>query len=138
MVGGSYGGGIQMTTVDPRIEAIVPTIAWNSLNNSLYAGKIFKTGWADTLFLALAATGARPNPLIPWGILTGNLFGLIGPSAQTALGSSGPTSLLTKLDAPSLYVQGTVDGLFELQQSIANAQTQLEENPTSVVPTPIR
>ncbi|MCB0930948.1 MAG: hypothetical protein KDB71_03495 [Mycobacterium sp.] len=129
MVGGSYGGGIQMTTVDPRIEAIVPTIAWNSLNNSLYAGKIFKTGWADTLFLALAATGARPNPLIPWGILTGNLFGLIGPSAQAALGSSGPTSLLTKLDAPSLYVQGTVDGLFELQQSIANAQTQLEENP---------
>lgn len=129
MIGGSYGGAIQLTTVDPRIEAIVPTIAWNSLNQSLYPDKTFKTGWADTLFLALATTGARPNPLIPWGILTGNLFGWLGPSAQAALGSSGPTSLLTKLDAPSLYVQGTVDGLFPLQQAIDNAQTQLEQNP---------
>ena len=29
MTGGSYGGGIQLTTVDPRIKAIIPEIGWN-------------------------------------------------------------------------------------------------------------
>ena len=38
MVGGSYGGGIQWVTAarDPRVDAIVPVISWNTLNSSLY------------------------------------------------------------------------------------------------------
>lgn len=129
MVGGSYGGGIQMTTVDPRIKAIIPAIAWNTLNQSIYPDQIFKTGWANALALALLSTGARVNTQIDLGILTGNLFGFISQTGQAVLGSSGPASLLTKLNAATLYVQGTVDGLFPLAQAIINAQTQLEENP---------
>jgi ABC-2 type transport system ATP-binding protein len=129
MVGGSYGGGIQMTTVDPRIKAVIPAIAWNTLNQSIYPDQIFKTGWANALALALLSTGARVNNQINMGILTGNLFGFISDSAQAVLGSSGPASLLTKLDAATMYVQGTVDGLFPLMQAIINAQTQLEQNP---------
>ena len=45
MVGGSYGGGIQLVTAaeDHRIDAIVPGIAWNSLLTSLYQDADFKT-----------------------------------------------------------------------------------------------
>ena len=35
MVGASYGGGIQLVTaaIDHRVDAIVPTIAWHTLNS---------------------------------------------------------------------------------------------------------
>jgi len=42
MAGGSYGGGIQLVTAatDPRVDAITPDIAWNSLVTSLYKEQI--------------------------------------------------------------------------------------------------
>lgn len=123
MTGGSYGGGIQLTTVDPRIDAIAPEIAWNSLLSSLYPVDAFKTGWGSILAAALAGTGARVNPAIYQGILTGALFGTLSPSAQAVLGSVGPTSLLTKEQAPTLLFQGIDDTLFPLAQSVANGQT---------------
>ncbi len=133
MAGGSYGGGIQMTTVDPRIKAVIPAIAWNSLNESLYPDQIFKTAWANALAFTLLGSGAsslsRVNSQIPLALLTGNLFGTITPTGQAVLTSSGPTSLLTKLNIPTMYVQGIVDALFPLAEAIENAQTQLEENP---------
>ena len=45
MVGGSYGGGIQLVTagIDPRVDVIVPGIAWNNLEDSLYPNQTFKT-----------------------------------------------------------------------------------------------
>ena len=50
MVGASYGGGIQLVTaaIDPRIDAIVPTIAWNNLNTSLDKNGAPKTSWGDS------------------------------------------------------------------------------------------
>ncbi|MGV1006732.1 MAG: CocE/NonD family hydrolase, partial [Candidatus Nanopelagicales bacterium] len=125
MVGGSYGGGIQMTTVDPRLDAIVPTIAWNSLNESLYPDGIFKTAWANTLALALLTSGARINGEIYPAVISGDIFGVISQTAQAVLGSSGPTALLNQLQAPTLLVQGIVDALFPLLQSVENAQTIL-------------
>ena len=66
MVGGSYGGGIQLVTatIDPRIDAIVPGIAWNTLNSSLYPKQAFKTAWGTLLILDLMEAGARINPQI--------------------------------------------------------------------------
>lgn len=125
MVGGSYGGGIQLTSAatDPRIDAIVPGISWNSLNNSLYPDGSFKTAYASLLLLSLVLSKARINNLIYEGIITGDLFGVLSNSAQALLASSGPTSLLNQLKAPTLLIQGTVDVLFTLQQAIDNAQT---------------
>ena len=136
MMGGSYGGGIQLTTVDPRIKSVVPSIAWNSLNQALYPTDVFKTAWANVLAFALlfppgnaASSLTRVNSQITQALLTGNLFGFISETAQAVLSSSGPTALLTKLSIPTMYDQGTVDALFPLQQALNNAQTQLEENP---------
>ncbi|MBB3749171.1 ABC-2 type transport system ATP-binding protein [Mycolicibacterium sp. BK634] len=125
MVGGSYGGGIQLTSAatDPRIDAIVPGISWNSLNNSLYPDGAFKTSYASLLLLSLVLSQARINNQIYLGIITGDLIGLLSQTAQAVLSSSGPTSLLNQLKAPTLLIQGTVDVLFTLQQAIDNAQT---------------
>jgi ABC-2 type transport system ATP-binding protein len=133
MMGGSYGGIIQMTTVDPRIKSIVPSIAANSLNNSLYPNGIFKSGWANNLAAALLLSGAssidRINSQVTEALITGNFLGFISEAAQAVLSSSGPTALLTKLNIPTMYVQGTHDALFPLQQALDNARTQLEQNP---------
>ncbi len=125
MVGGSYGGGIQMTTVDPRIDAIVPSITWNSLIEALYPNEIFKSAWATVLLLALVEGGARINTQIYEGVATGVLFNWLSQGSQAVLSSSGPTALLNNMKAPTMFIQGTADALFPLQQSLVNAETIL-------------
>ena len=133
MMGGSYGGGIQLTTVDPRVKSIVPSIAWNSLISSLYPDGIFKSAWANNLAEALLLTGAssinRINSLVTQALITGNLLGFVSETAQATFNAVGPTVLLSKLNIPTMYDQGIVDALFPLQQALDNAQTQLEQNP---------
>ncbi len=123
MTGGSYGGGIQLTTVDPRIDGLAPEIAWNSLLSSLNPDDTFKTGWGTILAAALAFTGARINPAIYQGILTGALFNFLSPGSQAVLGSVGPTVLLTKEQAPTMLFQGIHDTLFPLAESVTNGET---------------
>lgn len=137
MVGGSYGGGIQFTTaaIDPRIDAIVPSIAWNTLNESLYPDSTFKTVIGTELLLALVATGARFNGEIPPAIVTGDLFSWLSQSAQAVLSSAGPGILSANITAPTLFQQGTVDILFELDAANVNAQYILGRNPQLPVKT---
>jgi len=124
MVGDSYGGGIQLVSaaIDPRIDAIVPVIAWNTLTSSLYPNQAFKTAWSTLLVLGLVEAGARIDPQIYSGVLTGGLLGFLTPSQQALLANSGPGSLVSSITAPTLLIQGTVDGLFPLQQAVTNAQ----------------
>jgi ABC-2 type transport system ATP-binding protein len=128
MVGGSYGGGIQLTaaSTDPRIDAIVPQLAWNSLISSLYPNtNQFKTGLGSGLLIALAITGATINNQIYAGVLTGLTLGWLSQTSQALLSSSGPTSLLEQLRAPTLLFQGMEDVLFPLQEALTNAQSIL-------------
>ncbi|MBU3751531.1 MAG: peptidase S15, partial [Mycobacterium sp.] len=127
MVGGSYGGGVQLPTagIDPRVDALVPSITWASLISSLYPDDIFKSSWSAGLLLALVNVDARLNSQIYSGILTGLLFNRISESAQAVLISSGPTALLSKITAPTLLLQSTVDGLFPPSEAAANAQAIL-------------
>ncbi|MGV0993223.1 MAG: CocE/NonD family hydrolase [Mycobacterium sp.] len=132
MTGGSYGGGIQLTTYDPRIRAIIPEIAWNSLLSSLYPNSNqFKTGFGTILAAALAFTGARVNPIVYQGILTGDLTGYLTPTQEAMLGSVGPTTLLAQEHAATLLFQGEQDVLFPLSESIANAEA-IAANPYGV------
>ena len=124
MVGGSYGGGIQLVTaaIDPRVDAIVPTISWNSLTDSLYPNQTFLTSFGTLLVLSLVEAGAQINPQIYSALLTGDLLGLLSPSDVALLDSSGPGALVSTITAPTLLIQGTVDDLFPLQQAIINQQ----------------
>lgn len=123
MVGGSYGGGIQLVTagIDDRVDAIVPVIAWNSLTRALYPTKAFKTGWATLLGLDLLEAGARINSQIYPAIILGDLLGFITETQEAILESSGPTVLVSSITAPTLLIQGTADGLFTLAQAVTNA-----------------
>ena len=136
MVGVSYGGGIQLVTaaIDPRVDAIVPTIAWNTLPTSLYKSQAFKTGWSSILGALLKLTGARPNPRIYPALTLGKDTGLLSASDLQLLADRGPDFLLDKITIPTLFIQGTVDTLFTLQEAAANAQVlAANEVPTSVL-----
>jgi ABC-2 type transport system ATP-binding protein len=136
MVGASYGGGIQFVTAatDHRVDAIVPTIAWNSLNSSLYKSQAFKSGWGTLLTAALLLTNARPNPAIYPAAIYGNLTGTLTQEQQDLLSERGPGALLGSITAPTLLIQGTVDTLFSLQEAQANAMALMANGvPTKVL-----
>lgn len=138
MVGGSYGGGIQMNVAgtDPRIDGIVPDIAWNSINDSIYPYDVGRTAYTALLALGLITSGARINPQIYEAVITGILFGWLSERSQAFIAGAGVTSMLNQSQAPMLLTQGTVDAIFPLQQSLANVQTLTNNpygTPTSVV-----
>ena len=125
MVGASYGGGIQLVTAatDHRVDAIVPTIAWNTLNSSLYENQAYKSGWGTLLAGVLVATFARPNPALYPAAIYGDLTGMLTQAEQDLLAARGPggtPDLVSQITAPTLLIQGTVDTLFPLQEANAN------------------
>jgi ABC-2 type transport system ATP-binding protein len=135
MVGGSYGGGIQLVAagIDSRIDAIVPGIAWNNLSDSLYPRNTFKTSYASLLLLSLVTTGARINTQIYFATILGDLLGVLTQSQQALLNSSGPDFLDGNITAPTLFIQGTVDVLFPLEQALANAAMLNPATPSSTI-----
>jgi ABC-2 type transport system ATP-binding protein len=139
LTGASYGGGIALITaaIEPRVDAIVPDSAWNSLVTGFARDNAFKAGW----LVQLCATG------VGFGLLDGVTDGVIGPAGiqigsvdsrfltmcaeGTALGrlsaattqwlaSIGPGALVSAIRAPTLLMQGTVDTLLPLGEAIAN------------------
>lgn len=133
MVGGSYGGGIQLTSagIDKRIDAIAPGIAWNSLDTSLYPNGGFKTSWASLLLLSLVVSGSRIDPEIYSGILTGAALGFLTPGQRDFLKDASPYNVVDNITVPTVFLQGTVDDLFPLQQAIDNAE-QIEATSPAV------
>ncbi|MFM7136942.1 MAG: CocE/NonD family hydrolase [Planctomycetota bacterium] len=124
MVGGSYGGGIQLVaaSTDPRIDAIVPDNAWNSLEASLYPNWSFRSVAAAQLLSSLDASGARVNANLRAALAEGITTGWLSATSQATLTSSGPTSLLNGLQAPTLLTQSIGNALFPLRQSLDNAE----------------
>jgi len=136
MVGVSYGGGAQLAAAvsDKRIDAIVPTIAWNSLNTSLDKSGAPKTSWSLLLYFAQLLTNARQNPQVLNSIITGALTGKISQAQQDFLAGSGPTNLVGNITAPTLLIQGTADTLFTLQETDTNATPLIANGvPTKVL-----
>ena len=123
MVGASYGGGIQLVTaaIDPRVDAIVPTIAWNNINTALAKNGAPKTSWGLFLGAALLLTFSRSNPQIYTALISTLLTGEVSQRNQLFLDERGPDYLLDQITAPTLLVQGTVDTLFTLQEAHDNA-----------------
>lgn len=120
MIGGSYGGGIQTVTaaVDCRVDALVPVMAWHSLQTSLYKADTPKTGWANIL-TRVAAT--RPvDPHVESASTAMNERGVVDPDDVDWFVERGPGDLVEDITAPTLFIQGTVDTLFTLDEAITN------------------
>lgn len=122
MVGASYGGGIQLSAagIDPRIDAIVPTIAWNNLVDVLFPHGAVNTVWGTLLPSVLALTLSRSYPRIYPVAVMGVLFGIAQQKDIDLLNSFGYQDYLKNITAPTLLIQGTVDNLFPLAQATLN------------------
>jgi ABC-2 type transport system ATP-binding protein len=131
MAGVSYGGGIQLVTaaIDKRVDAITPTIAWNSLLTALYKDATVKEGWGLALSGAggTAFTGGLPggetgnqDPQITQAIAEGTSTGKFSDKTVQFFDSRGPRQLLSKVKVPTLLVEGTADTLFTLHESVQN------------------
>jgi ABC-2 type transport system ATP-binding protein len=122
MVGGSYGGGIQLAAagIDRRIDAIAPDIAWHSLGTSLDKNQTAKSGWGFPLYLAAVAAHARLDPHIPNSANAETTSFLETSANINFFTSRGPGNLVNKIRTPTLLIQGTVDTLFTLQEAVQN------------------
>jgi ABC-2 type transport system ATP-binding protein len=120
MVGGSYGGGIQLVSAatDCRVDVIVPMIAWNSLGTSLYKADTVKSGWAN--ILTSIAGDHKRDPHIVSADQAGKTTGILSKDDQNWFLDRGPAPLLDQIKIPTLIVQGTVDNLFTLDEGIRN------------------
>jgi len=120
MVGGSYGGGIQLVTAatDCRVDAIVPTIAWHSLSTSLDKADTVKTGWSGILTNLSGAD--HVDPVVTASAAAGRTTGTITPAESAWFRARGPDRLIHRITVPTLLIQGTVDTLFTLQEGVDN------------------
>jgi ABC-2 type transport system ATP-binding protein len=122
MAGGSYGGGIQFAAaeVDRRIDVIAPDIAWHSLVTSLYKAQTTKSAWTQLLALASAAQDQRNDPVVHQGDQEAQQGFALTPDVVAFFASRGPGTLIRRVHIPTLLLQGTVDTLFTLQESVDN------------------
>ena len=120
MVGFSYGGGIQLITaaIDCRVDAIVPGLAWNSLETGLFKNRTVKQGWASVLVGAAAAGNLDPHIISASN--SGRETGTLSAEDEAWFIERGPADLVDKIEIPTLFVQGTVDTLFTLDEAITN------------------
>lgn len=120
MVGLSYGGGIQLTVaaLDCRVDVIVPGLGWHSLQSSLYKNDTVKAGWSG--ILSNIAADATLDPHIPSAAASGLATGTLSDDDFDWFVSRGPGDLVDQIDIPTLFIQGTVDTLFTLDESITN------------------
>jgi ABC-2 type transport system ATP-binding protein len=136
MVGASYGSGIQLVTAatDHRVDAIVPVLAWNTLNTALYRNGAFKTASGTALAATLVVTLTRMNPHIVPTVIYGALTGTMTATGQDLLARSGPGAigghpdLVGRITAPTLLIQGTVDTLTTLKEADLNARALLAQH----------
>ncbi|MET9517550.1 CocE/NonD family hydrolase [Streptomyces sp. NPDC002994] len=153
MIGGSYGGTIQMATAanDRRLDALVPLITWNDLaysldpNNATNDGSVpgaYKYQWTSGFFLMGEAQGLLNPSLDPSRIGGGGCLHFVAKACETTrLLTSGrypadrtaammayarsvsPASYLHRVKAPTLIVQGQADSLFNLNEAEATYKT---------------
>ena len=135
MHGASYAGGIELVAaaIEPRIDAIAPSISWHSLLTALYREDLAKAGWGAVLTGAGAATATLLGVVAPGGIQTGTLdphimsafvsgaaTGTFSAEDKQWFADRGPGALVGDIRIPTLLIQGTPDTLFTPSEAMRN------------------
>lgn len=152
MIGGSYGGAIQLATaaVDRRVDALVPLITWNDLNRSIDPNNVrdttvpgaFKWQWADGFWLigegqpltnpSLDASRFNSLDCVHFVAQACDTLRMLNSGSypadrvddmQSFARSVSPVSYLSRVEAPTLLVQGQADSLFTLNEAQASYET---------------
>ncbi len=145
------GLALMLAGSDKRIDAVGADITWNSLSHALFpnaAGTdpgVFKKLWAGYLFqsgtdlsapsVLTSGTTALPDDLgtasASCGRFAPDLCAAYQQAARTGqadssilslLDASSPSTILSKITAPTLLTQGEQDSLFPLSEADANAR----------------
>ncbi len=136
-MGGSYGGAYQLllAQLDPRIDAIVPTMTWSRLDHDLLPDGVVKSGWLqlecflgqrgkvrdDGRFVKLCGLAQAPQPAtldaVPSADARGYTDYLAGSGWQPWLRQAG-RGVARPVDA--LLVQADEDVLFPLNDAFEN------------------
>jgi ABC-2 type transport system ATP-binding protein len=133
--GGSYGGGLALLLAgsDPLIKSVAADITWNNLTQALFpngAGDdagVFKKLWVGELFGEGFGTGGTTS----CGRFAADVCAAYQASARTGIPTAAmlaimkrasPSTVLSKITAPTLLSQGESDSLFGLGQADANAR----------------
>nr|WP_229881871.1 CocE/NonD family hydrolase [Streptomyces alanosinicus] len=164
MIGGSYGGAIQLATAsaDHRVDALVPLITWNDLvysldpNNAAGARDVpgaFKWQWTNGFYLSGESQPITVPNLDPSRINSLACLHFVTDACDTVhtLDSGGypadrtarmlayarsvsPTTYLSRVQAPTLLVQGQADTLFNLNEATASYRTlKAQGTPTALI-----
>ncbi|MEI8083570.1 MAG: alpha/beta fold hydrolase, partial [Actinomycetes bacterium] len=152
--GGSYGGALSLLVAgyDPRVDAIAPSITWNSLSQSLFpqfaqpadapvvpptpasvrplpAPGVFKKLWSGLFFGSGAGAGPGAVPTtcgrfaadVCLAYQQTAITGVPTPKILELMDASSPASIVNRIKAPTLLIQGQSDSLFPLSEADANA-----------------
>ncbi|GLW33869.1 alpha/beta fold hydrolase [Actinoplanes regularis] len=135
VVGGSYGGALALLLAgqDRRVDAIVPSITWNDLSRSFLPQAaetgttgVFKKSWAGLFF---GSSSGGDNPAcgrfaadVCQAYLSMATTGVPDQATLDPLRKSSPATVLDRIKAPTLLIQGAVDTLFPLSEADANAK----------------
>jgi ABC-2 type transport system ATP-binding protein len=133
MTGASYGGGIQLVlaSIDCRVDALVPTIAWSSLVTSLYPQETMKAGWADLLADAADAFDGNLDPHVTEASEQGLSTGVLDDDLVDWFAARGPDEQVADITVPTLLIHGTADNLFTPGEAVTN-YLALRESGTTV------
>ncbi|MEO3785686.1 alpha/beta fold hydrolase [Actinocorallia sp. B10E7] len=135
MAGPSYGGAISLLTAayDGRVDAIVPSITWHDLSQSLLPDGVFKKLWAGLFFTGESDGSTACGRFLP------SICEMYQEVAQTGRPTDEARDLLRQsspatappVRAPMLLIQGQSDSLFPLEEADRNARAA--KGPVSVV-----
>ena len=159
MIGGSYGGAIQMATaaVDHRVDALVPLITWHDLAYSLDPNNAssavpgaFKWQWTNGFYLIGEGQPLTQPNLDPSRYnnltclhfvtracdtirtLNSGSYRSAPTAAMLAYARSvSPVSYLSRVKAPTLLIQGQADSLFNLNEAAATYRTLTAQGTTA-------
>ncbi len=147
VVGASYGGALALLLAgyDDRVDALVPQMTWHDLaavflpeaTGAGPANGVFKRAWAGVFFGAVTGIGAEQGRLggvsadPECGRFAAEICrayqevaatGRASEQVITLLRQRSPVSVVDRITAPTLVVQGTADTLFPLSEADAIVQ----------------
>lgn len=137
VTGASYGGALALLAsgYDHRVDAVAANITWNNLSHVLFpqnaqgvrASGPYKKFWAGTFFSiatlpnSLAGECGTFSPVWCDAFKSAVSRGAPTPAQIELMNASSPSSIASRITAPTLLMQGESDSLFPLSESTSTA-----------------